>query len=218
MKVSKKEVQDAILNNNTARVTEMLERFNLTKDGTPPHFTSADKELVSTMLSFASAMSYRDDLDSGLAEELIERTAMTVNIFPFVRLVVAVAEIETDDFDVIPEEIRTALRKNDYTDQIARAIEDLDDDTFEAFLAYYITGEIEKSHVKFSLPVIRHIYNDEVIPADLLFAFMASNLRKTIDEHFGGLHGTLGALGGLTLLDALISGMHDDEESKEKEE
>ena len=212
MKLEPKEVMNAILNNDTGRAAEMLEGFDLLKDGTPPHFTSADKHLVSTMLGAASVAAWHEDLDEDLAYELIERTAMTVDIFPFLRLVVAGAEIENEDFDTIPENIRTALRRNDYTDQIARAIEDLDDDTFEAFLAYYITGEIETSHVKFNLPVIRHIYSDEVIPADLLFAFMASNLRETIDEHFGGLHDALGALGGLGLFGALLDGMHDDDD------
>ena len=221
MKLSNEEVMNAILNNDTARAAEMLEGFDLTKDGTPPHFTSADKDLVSTMLSFASAMSYRDDLDSGLAEELIERTAMTVNIFPFVRLVAATAEIETDNFDVIPEEIRTALYKNDYTDKIAYAVEKLDDDAFAALLAFLLTGEIERTHVKFNLPIMRHIHAKETIPEDLMLAYMGLCPRETIDEHFGGLHDALGALGGLTLLDALIGGMHDhddDEEDKEPDD
>ena len=182
MKISNKDIFDAILNNDTAKAAEMLEEFDLTKDGTPPpHFTSADRQVVSTILSAASAMSWHDNLDDDLAHELIERTAMTVNIFPFLRLVVIGGEIEREDFDTIPEKIRAALRKNDYTDQIARAIEDLDADVLKTLLNYFISGEVETSHVKFSLPVIRRIYSDEIIPADLMFAFMASNSRDTID-------------------------------------
>ena len=217
MKVSNEEVMNAILNNDTTRAAEMLEGFDLTKDGTPPHFTSVDKDLVLTMLSFASVMSYRDDLDSGLAEELIERTAMTVNIFSFVRLVVAVAEIETDDFDVIPKKIRAALRKNDYTDQIARAIEDLDDDAFAALLAFVVTRGIEQLHVKFNLPIMRHIHAEETIPEYLMFAYMGLCPRETIDEHFSDLHDALGALGGLSLLGELLGGMHDDDD-KDKDD
>ena len=102
MKVSEREAIAAILNSDKARVVGMLEGFNLTKDDIPL-FTSGSRGLVSTMLSFASTMSYRDALDGGLAEELIERTAMTVNVFRFVRLVVAAAGNETDDFGAIPE-------------------------------------------------------------------------------------------------------------------
>ena len=181
MELKPKDVMNAIQNNDTGRVAEMLEEFDLPKDGTLPYITSANKHLASIMLNAASVAAWHEALDDDLAHELIERTAMTVDIFPFLRLVVAGAEIENKDFDVIPENMRTALCRNDYTDQIARAIEGLDDDTFKAFLAYYIAGEIKASHVKFGLPVIRRIYGDEVIPAYLLFAFMASNLREAFD-------------------------------------
>lgn len=212
MKLSIGEVQDAILNNDTTRTAEMLEEFNLTKNDTPhPYFTSDDKALAATMLSFASAMSYRDALDGALAEELIERTAMTVNIFPFAQLVVAAAEIETDDFDVIPEEIRAALRKNDCTDKIAHAIEELDSDVFAALLAFLITGEIERVHVKFNLPIMRYIHAEETIPVDLMFTYMALCPRKTIDEYLGDLNDTLGALDALTMLDVLAGEIYDDE-------
>lgn len=36
--VSKQEVREAVLANNTARVAEMMEEFHLFKDGTPPPF------------------------------------------------------------------------------------------------------------------------------------------------------------------------------------
>ena len=212
MKLEPKDVMKAILDNDTDRAAEMLEGFDLRKDCTIPHFTSADKGLVSTMLGAALVAASHKNLAEDLAHELIERTAMTVDIFQFLRLVVAYAEIENKDFDAIPENIRTALRRDDYTDQIASAIEDLDDCIFKALLAYYLTEEVKTSYVKFNLPVIRHIYNDEVIPANLLFAFMASSLRETIDEHFGGLrlHGAFGALDDSGLFGAFFGGMYGD--------
>ena len=213
MKLESKEVMNAILNNDTGRAAEMLEGFDLLKDGTPPHFTSAGKRLVSTMLGAASVAAWHENLDEDLAHELIERTAMTVNIFQFLQLVMAAAEIkQIDDFSVIPEEIRTALSKNDYTDKIAYAIEKLDDEAFEALIAFIMTGEIERTHVKFNLPIMRHIYAEETIPADLMFAYMGLCPRQTIDEHFSGLHDALGALGGIGLLGALLDGMHDDDD------
>lgn len=207
MEISKMEILDAILNNDTAKAAEMLKGFNLTKDSTPPHFTSAGRQVVSTMLGAASAMSLHGNLDDDLAYELIERTAMTVDIFPFLHLVVICGEIERGDFDTIPEKIRAALRKNDYTDQIARAIEDLDADVLKTLLNFFLSpGEVKTSHVKFTLPVIRRIYSDKIIPANLMFALMASNLRDTIDGHFGGV---MGAIGGLGLLGALLGGIND---------
>ena len=221
MELEPKEVMNAILNNDTGRAAEMLEEFDLLKDGTPPpHFTSADKNLVADMLGAASVAAWHKDLNEDLAHELIERTAMTVNIFPFLQLVMAAAEIkQIDDFSVIPEEIRTALSKNDYTDKIAYAIEKLDDEAFEALITFIMTDEIERTHVKFNLPIMRHIYAEETIPADLMFAYMGLCPRQTIDQHFSGLHDDdLGALGGLGLFCALLDGMHDDDDDDKSEE
>ena len=215
MEISNKDIFDAILNNDTAKAAEMLEGFDLTKDDIAPFFTSDDRQIVSIMLSAASVMSRHNNLDDDLAHELIERTATTVNIFPFLRLVVIGGEIEREDFDTIPEKIRAALRKNDYTDQIARAIEDLDADVLKTLLNYFISEEVKSSHIKFNLPVIRRIYSDEIIPADLMFALMASNLRDTVDEHFGSAMSTIG---GLDLLGVLLGGMNDDDSDEEDHE
>ena len=42
MKLELREIMDAILNNDTGRAAEMLEGFNLLKDGTPPLFFHFD--------------------------------------------------------------------------------------------------------------------------------------------------------------------------------
>lgn len=202
--VTNREVMDVILDNNAARMTEILEAFDLTNDGTPPHFSSANRPIASIMLSFASAMSFRNNLDSDLAKELIERTAMTVDIFVFAQLVVTVAGFETDNFDIIPEKIRTALKKNDYADGIACAIEELDNDAFVALLAFLLTKDVERTNVKFNLPIMRYIYANETISEGLLFAYMGLSLRDA-DEKPSDLRSALGVLGGLALLDALTN-------------
>ena len=181
MKFSNKEVMDAILNNDTTRAAEMLEGFGLTKDGSHLKFTFVDRALVLTMLGFASVMSYHDKLNSDLAKELIERTAMTVNIFPFARLVIATAGIETDDFNIIPEEIRIALLKDNYTDKVTHAIEKLDDDAFAALLVL-LTTEFEQVDAKINLPIIRRIYAKKTIPENLILAYMGLCARQTVEE------------------------------------
>ena len=179
---SKAEVIEAVLANNTSRVVEMLEEFNLPKDGTLPHFTSGQKELVSTMLSFASIKSWHDDLAEDLAHELIERTAITVHMFDLLGLIVIGAEIEIteNDYTKIPNKLRVALLKNHYEPKLAKTIEELDESVFKVLIAYIINGnEIERLNINFSLPITRYLYAHEIIPNDLLLAFMAISLHDT---------------------------------------
>lgn len=176
---SKAEVIEAVLANNTSRVVEMLEEFNLPKDGTLPHFTSGQKELASVMLSFASIKSWHDDLAEDLAHELIERTAIIVHVFNLLRLVVTDAEIKIteSDYAKIPNKLRAALLKNDYKPKLAGIIEELDEDVFKILIAYIVScDEVETLSINFSLPIVRYLYIHEIIPNDLLLAFMAISL------------------------------------------
>ena len=167
------------------------------------------------VLSFASVMDYRDELSDDLAKELVERTAMTVDIFPFVRLVAATMKIEVNDFDVIPKKIRSALKESKYTDRVAREIEEMSDEAFDALLAFIMSDEVTTTHVKLNLPIIRRIYGEELIPADLMFAYMGLSLRDTIDER---IHGIIPGIFGDILIGSLFSELDDDDDEEDDED
>lgn len=170
---SMKEVINAILNNDTTNATKMLEEFNFTKNDTPTHFTSDYRTLASTMLSLASAISSRNALDGNLAKELVERTTMSINIFPFTRLIVATVGIKADNFDIIPKRIREALCNNKFEDTIGNAIEKLNDDAFAALLVLISTDKIKQLNVYFTQAIMRRIQKGKIIPENLMLAYMA---------------------------------------------
>ena len=207
MKISRKEIINAILENDTARVAEILEAFGLRKDGSLPVFTSADKKLVTTMLGFASAkdLNLSEGLSDDLAEELIERTAMTVDIFEFMKLIMIAVDVDIVDYNDIPNDIREALVKNKYSDEIARAIESpIDDYALKALIDFIATGQVEEIHIKFNLPIIRRVYGSGWVTQDEILAFMGLCLRETVEEHFDDLQGVLSVLGGLDILEAFL--------------
>lgn len=45
MKITRREIRDAILGDDVRKVAEMLEEFDLSKDGTPPPFHSFKQEI-----------------------------------------------------------------------------------------------------------------------------------------------------------------------------
>ena len=217
MELSRKEIIDTIRENDTARAVEMLEAFMLTK---PPRvLTPGSKKLALTMLGAASAMSYRGALYNSLAEELIERTAATVELFRFISYVIIAAEIKTDKFgiDTIPEEIRKALREGICTDEIANAIEKLDKSTFAAMLVYIMTDEVKCLSVEFNLPIIRYIYTEETISQDLLFAYMGLCFHELTDNPYTilGISGGIPMHGGA--INLLMMMGQDDNEDEEQE-
>ena len=207
MEFSKQDVVDAILKNDTARVTEMLEEFDLTKDGIP-HFNSINKSLASHALIVASAAAYRDGLTENLTKELIERTAKIIDLFDFLRLAVLAGEIGTTNFDIIPPAIRTALEKNIYSDELAHDIENLSYDSFKALLSFIPSDEIEMLDIRLGLPILRRIYADRIVLTHLMLAYMAICLRETVEDKIAAKIAE-GSVEPLDTLDAIFNAIFD---------
>lgn len=167
---------------------------------------NSDRKLVSELLGLAAALSWHGKLYAELAAELVERTAMTVNLFPFLDLVIVGVGIDTekigeDDYDKLPHRLQIALAKNKYSEAVAGEIEGLGADDFNVLVAYLNSGEVERTRVEFNIPIIRYIRAHELVPDDLLFAFMAGSLREPIGD---GLGDALGGLLGLGLIGSLV--------------
>lgn len=191
MAISEKEITRAIFNNDTNRVVEILEEFELYKNNLIcPH--TVHKELVSSILRAASAMAHTGNLKKGLAVELIERTSIMVNVFSFLELVAISAKVKTEyydeeDYQDVPEKIlETLLWDRQYSDEIANAIEKLEIEAFEALIAFLVNGEVDAINVEFGLPIIKYVYKNGIVPNELVFAFMALCQRQTIEEYLSG--------------------------------
>ena len=184
MQLDQREVMDAAFNNNKQDTSTTLDVLKLFKEESCPNFTSTHKEMTSLILSSVSASAYRGILDKEFALEIIDRTAMMVELYPFIHLVVMAADIHAKNPEIIPETVRKALWHNQYTPWVKHAIEDMSVDALKCLLVCYDTGMIKKSKLLFTPPIIRRIYEDEIVPDYLVFAFMASNLRMAIDEVF----------------------------------
>ena len=219
--ISKEHAMNAVITNDVVCVTELLEEYGFTKGDTPFDYTFADRDLLSTLLSFASAMAYRGALDNNLARELVERTTMTVNIFFFAQLVATAIGIKIDDYSAIPKKIHSAIQENNCTDEYTDAVEKLDDETFRTLIAFVSTSEIDELDVGFNSAIIQRIYTRKMIPDDILFAYMGlcqHDVTEAIAECLGSLYGALGAFAGFALLDELTNETPDGEDGEEKPE
>lgn len=180
MTVTKQDIFNAVVTNDTEMMSRIFKEFNLSKD-IRPNLTLGKKECICTILSNASAMSYLGKLERDMKKEIISYTAMAVDIFSFLRLTVLAANIHNRDLNTIPRAIRSALEKDEFTEDIAHEIELMDDEVFEALLDFII-NKIDVLDVLYSTPIIRHIYERGYISVDLLFMYMIFTLRDTIEE------------------------------------
>ena len=186
------EIVEAILKNDVDFIAKTLEEAGFTADGKFPHcFKLSTKKILTKILSTASAHESSGIFDMDLANEIITRTAAMVDIFEFLNLVTISAMARGLDTNIIPEEIRDAVGSGDFDPEIADKIEEMNYDEFEALLAYFNTGKINGYHIGYNLPIIRRIYEEDIIYTDEVFSYMACTLRETIEEQrlFNGYSG-----------------------------
>lgn len=216
MKISNTEIMDAISSNDLARVKEILDGFDLRKDGKFPVFTHTQRSVVETMLGDASAQAYINNLDAALAEELIERTAITVNLFQLLRFLADAKIIDTTiNPELLPEGILEAFG-GEYSCVIVHTIEEMDDEAFETLLASLATANNKRElriHARFILPIIRRIYKMGLVPTTVLLAFMGLSLDDPIRESRLESYNSLGDFLGM-----LFSELYEDEEEEEEED
>lgn len=209
----------AVEDNDVANVVKILEMFGFKKDGTNPHFTYECRDIMTLLLSAASAVAAGSDsghLDYGMANELVERTSKAVNIFKFLKLVATAMRFESDNYDIIPDPVRSALSKNDPSYVVERAIDDLSPDAFEAMISLLLSEGFEQLNVRFAPPIIRYIYENQVLSDDLMFAFMAACPRRTVEEFLSSIN-PFDAFAMLHLSESMADdGKTDDEDSNNK--
>lgn len=175
-RIDVEEFTKAILAGDNERVIQVLDEFGLTKDGIGVLFNLETRALAKETLTFTALKARRGDLADDFARQLIERTAGAVEVFPFLRLVVAYDGCSKSNEEV-PKELAAALASDWFDQEMADAIIDLDKETFRALIAYTM-GDLDKLCVGYSYPLILCAYMHKIIPAELLFAFLAGCLRE----------------------------------------
>ncbi|MBQ3464829.1 hypothetical protein IJH15_01240 [Candidatus Saccharibacteria bacterium] len=177
-----KKAMDIIFRGDVPNAVEMFEAFGLKRDGAPPGLLDSDaRSLVQTTLACASSQSRNGKLSDDLANDIIERMAMTVNIFGFLSIVQNEAESEVNKFGKIPKTIRDSLCHNSYSDEIASVIKGLSEKQFESLISFIASGIIKECNVRFNLPIIRRIYEQEMIPRNAVLSYMGLFQRETVE-------------------------------------
>lgn len=178
MVVSKDEVVSAVKENRREFIGVVLEEFGFKLDGPFSPYSTSAKGLVATVLNAAQEMACRKQLDDGFAQEIIARTARTVNLFPFIQSVLEYTGIDGQYFntDAIPDATIVSLTENDIS--IAGPIGDLDERAFGSMLAFTMTGDIKKLSVEFNSPIIQRVFTSKMLPMSVLFEYMVRYQRE----------------------------------------
>lgn len=182
MQVTRREVAEAVAANDVDRVAEILEGYGFGKDGHVIPYFSPHRELVTIMLTHASVAFHLNELNFEMGKVLIRHTAKVVDLFPFVVLVWRAAGGERSNANNIPDLVRDALLRDCYSYDFALSVANMDCETFTNMLSFILSDEVTQLGVDFTPTLILYVYERNIIPRELLFAYMAACLKEPISE------------------------------------
>jgi len=211
MYISREDIMEAVLTNDTERTVAILELFGFARDDAP-RFTANRKDLTQTVLRFVSILDRESDLDRTLADELIHRIAMTVDIFSLLQVVAASADFVAESPEEMPAKVRKALEMCVYDRKVADTIEDMSSEEFGALITFVMSEKVDMLDTRLNASIVQCIYDFDLLPDGMLWAYMGLCQRKTVTEDFGGLN-----VIGLVALDMMADeeDAHDKDEDKE---
>ena len=211
MQVTRREVADAVATNDVDRVAEILEGYGFGKDGRVFPYFSPHRELATIMMTHASVASHLNALNYEVGRVLIEHTAKVVDLFPFVLLVWKAANCEWSNATSIPDLVRDDLLRDCYSHDFALSVANMDCETFTNMLSFILSDEVKQLDVDFAPALILYVYVRNIIPRELLFAYMAACLKEPISDC------AISHLGPFEAFALMFSGAEDNNENDEAE-
>lgn len=158
------------------------------------------RKLASTMLVAASAAENNELLDEEFALTLISYTAGAMEFFNLL-IPIGIHLRKHDRHKVVPRKLRKFFLDNNFGPEVETKIAKLNKEQLTDLIVYLTSGfEVMQLHVLFTLPIVKAIYQQRLIPHSLLFAYMAAALQEPPEASMPDIGGLIGAMilgGGL---------------------
>ncbi len=181
----KDELYRAIQRGDLESLRELLDVVGISEK---VEFDGEQRELARYVL-FGAAQTACGELDERVAQELIGRMAQEIDIFNFARSIVLHGKIE-ESRTLVPKGIRVYLASVDFaslaprhidprpieasTEKVIRSIGELDATSVMALLVYL--EDVLGMNPALSAPIIRRIYELNLVHASVLFSEMANTI------------------------------------------
>jgi len=181
------EAGKAIAANDITFVEKVLDSRGFIGKGAGKAFTNADRVRMSNFFTFASIEAKGDNLTDEMADLLIERGCVTVDVFSFALYVLGMFGDDDADYDIVPVSVKDYISKREFdstekfeeeTEKFEEEIENLGREAFISLLAW-IVNEVETAHIRVCYPIIKYV-RDYMLYEDDLFMLMSCSLKPVV--------------------------------------
>lgn len=177
MDIRIRDITEALRQDQYHRIAKVLEENGFMKNIAVPLNLEMD-QLMETILRHASILEFNGALSENMANVLIRYFAGTNYVHEFAQLVVEAANI--DDKHKAKRELTHMLEEDKNPYEATHIIMNLSENEFKGLMRSLSEGKPETVYTVFMFPIVRYIYNREIIPRHILFAIIAMNKMKPV--------------------------------------
>lgn len=198
-KIIFKPVVEAIKNGDVERLKSIFSEVGMRPGG--------DTRMMLTDILTASALSgavifaHEGKVSPAMAELLVEylwgrvRWSMVWNYYLIAR-----GAGNNADPELIPEKVREVIQQAAYGDEVAKAIDEMDADSYDNMIAYLLKDDIEAIDGRFARDTFMYILKKEPIPMPLFFTILSIAVEDSVQSSLFGMHDVGFGLGGIGIL------------------
>ena len=130
-----------------------------------------------------AASAYRENLPAEIALMTIKYVAPITDIFSLASAITYAAKCVLRNDGSVPAPLRNAVKEDIIDGNIIKTIDGLSDYGFRDYLSYVVNcDDVKNIHYLYCEPIIRNIYQRNLVPASFLFATMGSHLSFSLEE------------------------------------
>jgi len=133
-------IKEALCKNDVGYIAEILGGYGFHKESIPKEIGLRELRMLMYILTCAST--HKTKLGVDMVTELIARASLVIDCCSFLEYMLDLDSIgEVKGNEIVPEWIRDAMSKYEFSSKIADEIEKMDTETFLAFASFMLSAE-----------------------------------------------------------------------------
>ena len=178
MGIPKTKLRQCVAENDIISLNKILDASGVTA-GNTDFFSDEHRQVLSTLLIYASACAKNDDLREEFVEVLIKRVGHLVEVKDFLETILAYGDYQPiqDKKVAPPHRLIREMRRIVPNESIVRtSLRTMNRDQFLIFSEMIANHELSFDR-KYVSPILFCAYQKCVVPHDICLAYIAGNLR-----------------------------------------
>lgn len=179
-------IKEYIFSNDYNSIKKLLDAIGVER-GFTQYFSDRARTTISKLLAYASAQATYDQLSEEIALELIARSASVISPLDFLNVMLCYIDYKRVPNVTLPARLVYEFYRPEPSEHFYSMVCSLSEDRYLMLIDFIVEGKIKTPTAisRSTLPaLLTYAYRNHVLPGDIFFAYLASNLTGVDDGFF----------------------------------